>query len=108
MYALVYITTSSEKESTLIGKKLVEERLAACANIIPEIKSFYWWNGNMEEDHESVLIVKTLTKNLERIIIRVKELHSYENPCVVAFSIKAGSKEYLEWVENEVNTNNKL
>jgi periplasmic divalent cation tolerance protein len=104
MFALVYITTSSEEESTIIGKKLVEERLAACANIVKEIKSFYWWQGNLEEDHESVLMVKTLTKHVEDIIKRVKELHSYENPCVVAFPIIGGSREYLEWLQSEVNT----
>jgi periplasmic divalent cation tolerance protein len=103
MFALVYITTSSEEESAIIGQKLVEERLAACANIVKEIKSFYWWQESLEEDHESVLMVKTLTKNVEPIIKRVKELHSYENPCVVAFPIIGGSREYLEWLESELN-----
>ena len=102
MFALIYITTSSEEESCSIGEKLVEERLVACANIIKEIKSFYWWEGNLEKDQESVLVVKTLASKIDDIIRRVKELHSYENPCVVAFPIIAGSREYLDWLEREV------
>lgn len=101
MFALIYITTSSEEESSIIGKKLVSERLAACANIISDIKSFYWWQGNIEEDHESVLLVKSKVSKVDNIIKRVKELHSYENPCIVAFPIINGSEDYLNWIKEE-------
>ncbi|MCK9152332.1 divalent-cation tolerance protein CutA [Methanobacterium alcaliphilum] len=104
MFALIYITTSSKEESIFIGKKLVEERLAACSNIIPKIKSFYWWAEKLEEDSESILMLKTTSKNINKIITRTKELHSYENPCIVAFPIIAGSGEYFNWLKKEVDT----
>jgi len=106
MFALIYITTSSEDESSMIGNKLVSERLVACANIVSEIKSFYWWQGNLEKDHESVLLVKSLVSKVDEIIKRVKELHSYENPCVVALPIINGSEDYLSWIKEEVEFEN--
>jgi periplasmic divalent cation tolerance protein len=106
MYVLVYITSSCEEESVMIGNKLVAEKLAACANIIGEIKSFYWWQGNLEKDQESVLIVKSLASKMDKIINRVKELHSYENPCIIALPIIAGSDDYLNWINEEVQAEN--
>jgi periplasmic divalent cation tolerance protein len=108
MFALIYITTSSKKESTLIGNKLVSDRLVGCANIISDIKSFYWWHGNLEEDSESLLVVKSLLSNVDNIVKRVKELHSYENPCVVALPIINGSKEYLTWLKEEIEFEKKI
>lgn len=102
MFAIVYITTSSKEESTRIGKKLVQERLSGCVNIPNDVKSFYYWEGNIEEDTESVLLVKTKTSKVEKIIKRVKELHSYENPCIVALPIINGSPEYLNWLNEEM------
>ncbi len=102
MYALVYITTSGEEESKKIGKMVVEERLAGCVNIIPTIESFYWWKGEIEEDNESILIAKTKVSNVENIIKRVKEIHSYENPAILAIPIINGSKEYLDYLDAEI------
>ena len=102
MYALVYITTSGEDESKKIGRMVVEERLAGCINIIPTIESFYWWKGEIEEDNESILIAKTKVSNVENIIKRVKEIHSYENPAILAIPIINGSKEYLDYLDAEI------
>ena len=102
MYALVYITTSGEEESKKIGKIVVEERLAGCVNIIPTIGSFYWWKGEIEEDNESILIAKTKVSNVENIIKRVKEIHSYENPAILAIPIINGSKDYLDYLDAEI------
>ena len=101
MHALVYITTSGEEESKKIGKTIVEERLAGCINIIPTIESLYWWKGEIEEDNESVLIAKTKVSNIGNIIKRVKEIHSYENPAILAIPIIEGSKEYLDYLDAE-------
>ena len=101
MYAVVEVTTSGEKESKRIGKKVVEERLAACANVIPNIASFYWWKGVLEEGSESILLLKTKKSNLETLIKRIKELHSYENPAIIALPIEKGSKLYLKWIKEE-------
>ncbi|MDI9617908.1 divalent-cation tolerance protein CutA [Methanothermobacter sp.] len=102
MFTLIYITTSGQEESARIGRRLVEDRLAACVNIIPSIKSFYHWEGSLEEDEESVLIVKTTSELTQQIIKRVRELHSYDNPCIISIPITGGSRDYLEWLNNEV------
>ena len=102
MYALVYITTSGEEESKKIGRTIVEERLAGCVNIISTIESLYWWKGEIESDKESVLIAKTKVSNIENIIKRVKEIHSYENPAILAIPIINGSKDYLDYLDAEI------
>ncbi|MEN6293685.1 MAG: divalent-cation tolerance protein CutA [Methanobacterium sp.] len=102
MYALVYITTSGEEESKKIGRTIVEERLAGCINIISTIESLYWWKGEIEEDKESILIVKTKVSNIENIIKRVKEIHSYKNPAILAIPIIEGSNEYLDYLDGEI------
>lgn len=101
MYAMVEVTTSGEEESKKIGKKVVEERLSACANIIPKITSYYWWKGRLEEDSESILLLKTKKSNVETLIKRIKELHSYENPAIIVLPIESGSRLYLDWIEDE-------
>jgi periplasmic divalent cation tolerance protein len=103
MYAFVYITTSGKEESRNIGKTLVEEKLAACVNIIPSIESIYLWKGRIEEDEESLLIVKTKADNIDKIIKRVKEIHSYETPAILAIPILEGSKDYLDYLDSEMN-----
>jgi periplasmic divalent cation tolerance protein len=103
MYAFVYITTSGKEESENIGKTLVEEKLAACANIIPSIESIYLWKGEIEDDKESLLIVKTKAENIDKIIKRVKEIHSYETPAILAIPIIEGSKDYLDYLDSEMN-----
>lgn len=102
MYAMIYITTSGEEESKQIAKTLLEERTVACANIIPSMKSFYWWEGEIEEDTESILILKTRSDKLDTLIKRVKDLHSYELPCILEISIQDGSEDYLKWLEDSL------
>lgn len=96
---MVYITTSSLDEAKFIGRTLVKERLAACVNIFP-ITSIYHWDG-MQEAEEVVLLAKTTTENVKRIEQRVKELHSYDVPCIVSLVID-GSEDYLTWIKREV------
>jgi len=102
MFYIVEVTTSGVDESESIGKKVVEERLAACANVIPGITSYYWWKKKLEKDAESLLLLKTTKKSLDRLIARIRELHSYENPAIIALPIEKGSHAYLEWIEKEV------
>ena len=103
MYAFVYITTSGEEESKKIGKTLVEEKLAACVNIIPSIESIYLWKGEIEDDEESLLIAKTKVETVDKIIKRVKEIHSYETPAILAIPIIAGYKDYLDYLDSEMS-----
>lgn len=102
MYSLIYITTSGEEESKKIAKTLLEERTVACANIIPSMKSFYWWEGKIEEDNESILILKTRSDKLDTLIRRVKDIHSYDIPCILEVSIQNGSEDYLKWLEDSL------
>ena len=97
----VYITCSSKEEALTIGKTLVRERLAACANILPGMTSCYWWEGEVQEDTEVVLILKSRAGLAEKLIERVKALHSYEVPCVVFLPILEGNPDYLKWLGEE-------
>ena len=97
-YHSIYITTKDEDEAKRIGKALVNERLAACVNIHP-IESIYRWEGRIQEEAEVAMFVKTKAKLVDEVIKRVKELHSYEVPCIVALSIEKGYPDYLKWIE---------
>ena len=97
-YHSIYITTQDEKEARQIGKTLVEEKLAACVNIHP-IKSIYRWEGQIQEDDETALFVKTKAELADEVIQRVKELHSYEVPCIVCLPIEKGHPAFLKWIE---------
>jgi periplasmic divalent cation tolerance protein len=101
MYAVIYITAKDAEQARTIARKLVEERLAACANIIEKVTSFYWWRGKIEEDEEAFIILKTLKEKVPAIVERVKELHTYEVPEVVALGIVDGSGDYLRWLKEE-------
>ncbi len=97
----VYITTSSADEARRIGRKLVEDRLAACVNILESMHSIYWWEGQVQDGQEAVLIAKTTQPLVPALTERVKALHSYSVPCVVALPIVAGNGEYLDWIFRE-------
>ena len=97
----VYMTTGSQEEARHIGRVLVEERLAACVNILPGMNSIYWWDGALQDDQETVLIAKTRAELLEGLTERVRALHSYSCPCVVALPIEGGNAAYLDWLAAE-------
>jgi periplasmic divalent cation tolerance protein len=100
-HRLIYVTASSLEEGKSIGRRLVEERLVACVNILPHMSSIYRWQGKVEEAEEVVMIAKTTEQLVERTIQRAKELHSYECPCVVAVPIVAGNPDFLTWISGE-------
>ena len=97
----VYVTTSDSTEARAIGKQVVKEHLAACANIYDGIGSIYHWEGKLCEESESTLLLKTRQELLEQLTARVRELHSYTCPCIVAFPIVGGNAEYLAWIDRE-------
>ncbi len=101
MPCMVYMTAADEDEAGRIGRALVEERLAACVNVIPGMRSFYRWRGEVQDDREVVMIAKTREGLLDALVARVKELHSYDCPCVVALPIVAGNPDFLAWIEAE-------
>lgn len=98
---LIYVTAPSGDEARRLGRALVEERLAACANIIPGIVSIYRWDGAMQEDDEVALILKTQDRLVDRLTKRVRALHPYQCPCVVALPIEGGNPAFLQWIVDE-------
>lgn len=99
--SFVYITASNSDEATAIGRDLVGKQLAACANVHSSITSIFRWEGKVQEDQESVLILKTTEDKVEALTARVLEIHSYDCPCVVALPIVSGHQDFLDWIAVE-------
>ncbi len=101
---IVYITTKNREEAIQIGSAVVEEKLAACANIIDGMESIYRWKEKIETGKECILILKTSYSNVSRLTERVKELHSYEVPCIISLNLseQEGNPEYLDWIQDSV------
>ena len=97
----VYVTVGGEDEARAIARALVGERLAAGANLVPGLRSIYRWRGEVREAVEVALVLKTRAALVDRVIARVKALHGYECPCVVAWPIAAGNPAYLDWIAAE-------
>ena len=101
MYIVVLITCPDTKEAEKISNILLKDRLAACVNIVPDLKSHFWWAGRLHNAEEVLLIVKTKEKLLKEVVGIVKKHHQYENPEVIALPIIGGSKEYTRWIDEE-------
>ncbi|GEO80634.1 divalent-cation tolerance protein CutA [Pararhodospirillum oryzae] len=95
---LVYMTAASEDEALRLGRTLVEERLAACVNILGPIRSIFRWEGTLQEETEIAFLAKTDEARVDALTERVTALHSYECPCVVALPIQAGAPDFLAWI----------
>jgi len=95
---VVLINTGSEEQATEIARALVEERLAACANIISPIRSIYRWNDRVQDETEHLMIIKTRADLFGQLESRVKEMHRYEVPEIIALPMVEGAKSYLDWV----------
>jgi len=100
----VYVTTQDRDEAVRIGRALVEARLAACANVTDRVTSIYWWEGAVQEDGEAVLVLKSRAGLIDALTEKVKALHSYTCPCVVALPIDAGNADYLDWIVAETRS----
>ncbi|MGB4102354.1 MAG: divalent-cation tolerance protein CutA [Alphaproteobacteria bacterium] len=95
----IYVTCANSDEAERIGRALVDARLAACANILPGMSSIYRWQEQIETAQETVLIMKSTAENFEPLTARVRAMHSYMTPCIVALPIVAGSPDFLAWLE---------
>jgi len=98
---LIYVTAASRDQAIELARTLVGERLVACANILPEITSIYWWDGAVQQEPEVALIAKTRADLVEAVTARVGELHSYSCPCVVAMPVVGGNPAFLDWIKAE-------
>jgi periplasmic divalent cation tolerance protein len=97
----VYVTAKDRAEAIAIGRILVNERLAACANVIDGVASIYRWEGAVHEDTEAILVMKSRVDLIEALTVRVRALHSYDCPCIVSLPIDGGNVDYLDWVAAE-------
>jgi periplasmic divalent cation tolerance protein len=99
--AFVYVTAPSEAEALRLAESVVGERLAACANILPGMASVYWWDGTIHRDNEASLVLKTRLDLVDRLTMRLRELHPYDCPCIVALPIVQGNPDFLAWIVKE-------
>jgi periplasmic divalent cation tolerance protein len=96
-----FVTVSSEEEGLKIARTLVARKLAACVNLVPGVRSVYRWKGEVKDDKELLLVVKTREHHLAHLVQAVKELHSYTVPETIALPIVGGSEAYLKWLREE-------
>lgn len=94
----VHVTLPNTDAARALGRTLVEERLAACVNVVPGVVSIYSWEGTIHEDGEVLCLIKTAPECFEKLRARVLELHPYEVPEVLAFAVDDGSRDYLDWL----------
>jgi len=100
---LVYVTAPSREEATRIGRTVVSETLAACANILDGMTSIFRWNGEMQQESEAVLLLKTRAELAQRVVQRVQQLHPYDVPAILVLPVEGGSPLFLSWIGDETS-----
>ncbi len=101
---VVLVTVGSEQEAESIATALLEERLAACVNVTSPVRSLYHWEGRIADDREWQLIIKTQERLFEALAARVRALHSYDVPEIIALPVLAGTTDYVDWIQNETKS----
>lgn len=103
LYIVVLVTAPSKDEAEKIAKTLLEERLIACANIISPTHSLFWWQGKIDNVQEHLILMKTRKALFSKVSERVKAIHSYQVPEIIALPIMEGSKDYLKWLDESLD-----
>lgn len=98
---VIYVCCADTDQAQRIGQLAVQQRLAACANIIPGMQSIYEWQGKLEQGQETILLLKTQAKHFEACAALVKANHSYELPCIIALPITQGAPDFLAWIKGQ-------
>ncbi len=98
--ASLYVTAPDKETARKIARGLLEQKLVACANIIDNVDSLFWWDGRIEETSETVLIIKCLMRKVHLIIPAIRELHPYDVPCVTAMPVLKANMDFVKWVED--------
>jgi periplasmic divalent cation tolerance protein len=98
---VVLVTAPEPDTAARLARTLVEERLAACVNLVPQVRSIYRWQDQVEDGSETLMVIKTRAERCEALASRVGELHPYDVPEVVELSVAGGSEEYFKWVREE-------
>ncbi|MCX6898484.1 MAG: divalent-cation tolerance protein CutA [Verrucomicrobia bacterium] len=102
-YCVVFVTAGSRPEARRIARALLEQRLVACANIVPGVESHYWWKGKIDHAREWLLVMKTRRNRFRAVERAVKELHSYQVPEIIALPLVAGQADYLQWIDDSLS-----
>lgn len=97
----VYVTAADTAQAAELARALLERRLIACANLLPGMRSIYRWDGEVADEGETAMLLKTAASRVDAVIAAVEELHPYDTPCAVVWPIEAGSRAYLDWVVDE-------
>ena len=96
---LVYVTAPNRDDALRMGRIVVSEQLAACANVLDGMTSIYRWNGELQQENEAVLLLKTRAELANQVVLRVQELHPYDVPAILVLPIEGGSKLFLAWLD---------
>ena len=98
-YRLIFTTCANKEEARAMAKELVQQKLAACVNILPEIESFYMWEDAVQNEQETKLLIKTKSEKMNQVIQTIKSLHSYEVPEVQVVDVATGNLAYFNWMD---------
>lgn len=98
-FGVVFMTASSPAEAEKIAEALVSKKLAACVNVLPGLRSFYWWQDQICRDDEIMMMAKIKKQDFEALVQAVLDLHSYDVPEIILLPLEAGSKSYLDWIQ---------
>ncbi|MBU3911543.1 MAG: divalent-cation tolerance protein CutA [Candidatus Omnitrophica bacterium] len=98
---IIFITAADKKEAKKIAGILLKNRLVACANLIKDIESYFWWQGKKQKAKECLIVVKTKKTLLNKVIKLVSSIHSYECPEIIAVPVIGGHRPYMDWIEKE-------
>ena len=103
-FCIILVTCGGEKQARRIAESLVEEKLAACVNIVPRVDSVFAWKGKVNRQRETLLLIKTRISLFSKLSHQVKKLHSYEIPEIIALPVLAGERKYLNWLQSETSS----
>jgi periplasmic divalent cation tolerance protein len=101
-YVIIFVTAPSEKIASQIGKMIISKKLAACVNIIPEIRSLYRWKNKICNDKEFLIIIKSSAKRFNELAVKIQKMHPYEIPEIISIPITKGSNSYMKWLSENI------
>ena len=99
-FILIYVTVPDKKTGTLIVKHLLEKNLIACGNLFPEVISCFRWEGKIQTEKESIIILKTLSRFYKQVEVEITKIHPYECPCILSLPVKAVYEPFLKWIDS--------
>src|SRR5262245_36980163 len=104
-FKVLYCTTSSIDEATKIAEHLVGNHIVACVNVVPSVRSIFWWNNKVYQDNEALMIIKTEERHIPAVEQSIRLLHSYENPELISIPVEYSIAEYGKWMHDAVSMN---